>query len=95
MMQIEEEPSSFDDSDENEEKIAPWDMLQTAMEIKTFTEQIWTTYDVDGSGYIDFDEAYQLVSDTIAELDINLNLSKQDYIEFFEMIDVNGDKTFS
>lgn len=78
-----------------EEKIAPWDMLQTAMELKVYTEQIWDTYDLDGGGTIDFNEAYDLVRDTIGDLKIDMVMNKDDFINFFEHLDKDGNKTLS
>ena len=64
-----------------------------AMEIKTYTQQIWDTYDLDDNGFIDFDEGYDLIRDTLDELDIGIELSKEDVIQFFELLDKDGNQT--
>lgn len=56
----------------------PWDAMQTALEIKNYVEQIWGTYDEDGSGAIDFDEAYELVKDTLDDFNIKLDFTQQE-----------------
>ena len=88
---------SSEDSEEDAEEalIAPWDMLKTAMELKSYVEQVWDTYDIDGNGALDFDEAHDLVKDTLQDLQIELDLSKEDYVAFFEHLDRDGNKTLN
>lgn len=50
---------------------------------------------MDGSGTIDFDEAQDLVRDTMKELGINMELGREDFVQFFEFLDRDGNKCLS
>ena len=60
------------------------------MEIKTYIDQIWRTYDQDDSGSIDYEEAYTLITDTLKNLMVEMQVNKEDFTRFFQEIDEDG-----
>lgn len=57
--------------------INSWEFESEILEIKTYVDQIWHTYDHDKSGTISYDEAYDLIIDTLKNLLVEMEVDKE------------------
>ena len=63
--------------------------------IEKCIDDIWKTYDKDGSGYLDKAETKQFVKNTLSEMGENGEFSEADFEACFKEFDKDGNGTIS